>query len=153
MRLILEDKVTLRSLVDHLDDSGQTVEAKNDEYIIAHSDKGLGFKIYLDTDRKFIIFRKFFNLKSDFMHGLEFCNALNNEIVVGKFALDPDMDIDVSYHMSYERGIITAQLMRIYLRFASMLDYLVAKDTDNTIFDFNKKSPTPCMIDPPPSIQ
>lgn len=104
MRLILnEPEVDLKALADHLDDAGQDVELQN-EFIMAHSDKGLGFKLYID-DHKFIVFRSYFPVKTEFQDGLDFCNRLNNDVFMGKFSVDDDFDIDVSYAMTISKGI------------------------------------------------
>lgn len=154
-RLILnQDEVTLKALADHLDDSGFDVETDSEpDALVFHSERGLGFVIKIDEDRKFIQFKSFFPIRNDFLDSIEFCNSLNFSVFLGKFCIDHDGDLCTAYLMSYERGLITAQFSRIYQRFSSMLDYVLERDVEKTVFDFDKKSPAPSQMEAPLLIQ
>lgn len=152
-RLILnEDEVTLGSIANQIDDAGLDVTIDEDTLIL-HTDSGLGFTLSLDTDRKFIVFRTVFPMRNDFLDGHDFCNDLNIHVFMGCFAVDKDSDLLISYAYSYTRGLIVAQLMRVVLRFGSMLDHVVGKDTEKLIFDFSKQARTVDVMDAPPLIQ
>lgn len=144
--VIDEKNISMESLAIHLENAGQIFDQRKDE-IVAHSSNGLGFHLYLDEDRKFIIIRKFYPINVSFDDGLAFSNELNDSVFMGKFHIDDDGDLACSYAISYEKSLNIPQFMRTYHRFSSLVDYVVGLDTDGSIFDFNKKHPVRTPIE------
>jgi len=152
MGLINQSEMSLNVLATHLDNAGWDVESDEDS-ICLHSESGIGFHVVLDEKRFFVVFRTFLPVRNDFLASLDFSNDLNMTKFMGCFAIDSDNDLRISYVMSYEKSLIVAQFSRIALRFANLLEHLVAEDRENTrAFDFDKATKQQRIDSIPPSL-
>jgi len=152
LNIINESDVTLDALATHLEASGWDVNLSDKGSLTLHTENGLAFIVRLDSKRKFVILRSSLPVRSDFTDSLDYCNHLNSNVFLASYSID-EQDLDISYPMSYERGLIASQFMRIVIRYASLLEYLVAKDEDKNIFDFNKGSTEEIAIPAPALLQ
>ena len=151
MSLINQSELNLSVLATHLDNAGWDVMSEADELIL-HTENGIAFNVFLDFKKVFVIFRTYLPLRDDCLAITDYCNNLNLSLFMGRFSIDSDNDLCVSYVMSYDHCLVLSQFSRIALRFASLLEHVVAQDEERTIFDFNKSKdalinlPTPTLV-------
>ena len=139
-KIFQEQEVSLSSLAEHLEDAGWDVNLDKNR-ILLHNNRGIGFSIRLDTDRQFLLIGTWLPFSADFSDSTALANRCNNEVFMGRFSIDGDGDLVVDYAMTYERGLVLAQLTRIVQRFSGMLNHVVDHfDADQVIFDFDRYS-------------
>ena len=137
-KIFAEQDLSLSVLGDHLEDAGWDVQLEK-ERLLLHSERGLGFSLWLDIERQFVMLSTYLPIREDFSDRLALANRCNHEVFLGNFYVDGDGDLVVSYAMTFERGLILAQLTRIVLRFGSMLDHVLRRyDPEGSIFDFGE---------------
>ena len=151
LKIINETDVTVETLADHLEASGWSADLSEKGSLTLLTENGLAFKVRIDRKRKFVVLMTSLPIRCDFLDTLDYCNDLNLHVFLGSYSIDSERDLDVSYPMSYERGLIAPQFMRIVIRFASIIEYIVSKDQDKNIFDFNKDS-TDITTSPAPAL-
>jgi len=151
MGVINQSDMSLEVLATQLDNAGWNLKSDT-EMLTLHTENGIGFTIDLDEEKCFVLFRTCLPVRNDFLASIDYCNDLNFSKFMGKFAIDADNDLRVSYAMPYEKSLLIAQFSRIALRFASLLEHVVSQDKDNLIFDFDKPHqqkidfPTPTTV-------
>lgn len=123
-----ESEITIDALVSHIRDSGLVPHEVQPDGIWMRSRKGLGFRISLIEDRKFIRFATYLPLNRhasiDQKH--ELARRLNENVFLPVFTLDPDEDLTVMYVMPFSGGLIAEAFMSIVNRFGSLLEFVVA---------------------------
>ena len=129
-----ENEVSLSLLAEHLENSGWNVELERDGLKLVTT-AGLCFYIGLDDERKFLNLTSFFRIRKSFEDSYDLVNKLNSHVFLPSFLLDDDGDLMINYVMTYERGLILAQFMRIVRRFAGVLSHvLTTYDPEEQIF-------------------
>jgi len=141
MGLVNQSEINLSVLANHLDNSGWDVMSDTDELIL-HTENGIAFNVLIDLKRLFVILRTYLPVRSDFLGSTDYCNQLNINLFMGRFAIDSDNDLRVCYVMSIEKSLELSQFSRIVLRFASLLEHVVLEEKD-LVFDFNKYKSKP----------
>ncbi len=133
-----EHEVTLENLRSHLVDSGLTSKIVTGSHLALHTPSGIGYQIAVIEYPKFIRIGTYLPLDKlrSMEDKLSFEHRMNDEVFMPTSTLDDDGDLNVSYVMPYEHGLIAGQFTYIVNRFASMLQFMV--DTFNTdgIIDF-----------------
>lgn len=137
MGVINQSDMSLEVLSTQLDNAGWNVKS-DAEMLTLHTENGIGFTIDLDEEKCFVVFRTCLPVRNDFLASIDYCNDLNLNKFMGKFAIDGDNDLRVSYAISYEKTLLISQFSRIALRFGSLLEHVVSQDKENSIFDFDK---------------
>lgn len=151
-KILQESEVSLKALSEHLEDAGWNVDLQQ-QRLVLHTPRGLGFAIRLDVERHFIDFNTHFPVRKTYSAGLDLVNTLNGDVFLGCFSLDEDNDLLVSYPMSYERGLILAQFARIVRRFGSMIEHVVDHfDKDEEVFAFASEETAPTVTDAEPQM-
>ena len=151
MGLINQSEINLSVLEAHLDNAGWDVMSEADELIL-RTENGIAFNVFLNSKYLFVIFRTYLPVRDDCLEITEYCNDLNLNLFMGRFAIDSDNDLCVSYVMSYDHCLVLSQFSRIALRFASLLEHVVGQDEKRKIFNFNKSKdalinlPTPTLV-------
>lgn len=139
-KIFQEQEVSLSSLAEHLEDAGWDVNLDKNRLLL-QTNRGLGFSIRLDPERQFLLLGTWLPLSADFSDSMALANRCNSEVFMGKFSIDSDGDLVIDYVMTYERGLLLAQLTRIIQRFSGMLNHVVEHfDADKVIFDFSRCS-------------
>lgn len=137
-KLLKESEVSLSTLADVLDEAGWTVELEESRCVMS-TDRGIGFGIAMDTERKFLRLGTYLPLHENLQDRVELVTKLNDCVFLPTFSLDKDDDLTINYVMSYEKGLITSQFVRIINRFASMLDYVVNEFNEgDATFNFDR---------------
>lgn len=144
-----ESDITIDTLVSHLRDSGLTPHEVQPDGIWMRSPKGLGFRISLIEDRKFIRFATYLPLNRhasiDQKH--ELARRLNENVFLPVFTLDPDEDLTVMYVLPYEHGLIAGNFVALINRFGSMLEYVVEAFSGDGLIDFGAPTSMPTSFD------
>lgn len=150
--LISENDVTLEILTEKLEDSGWCVRLHTDRLII-RSEDGLKIFIRIDSQRHFLHLGAVLAIDKNYGEALDLVNRMNNDLFLGRCALDTDNDLIIDYQMLYERGLMLAQLTRMLKRFSSLVDYVVVHyDENGEVFPF-KRSSEEASIEPPHTLQ
>ncbi len=126
-----EEQVSLINIEEHLEDCGRRQVSRHEERISLYTEKGLSVSIHIDDDRKFLRLNSYFpidKLRSR-ADKLDLIQRYNCDMFLTSFFLDDDEDVQVSYSMCYERGLIVGQFMIVLNRFCSMMEYIA--DTQN----------------------
>lgn len=150
-KILQEVEVTLQNLGEHLENAGWDVEPKENRLVL-HTTKGIGFVIRLDEARQFINIWTHLPIRKDYTDGLDLVNTLNSDVFLACFNIDSDNDLIVTYQMSYERGLILAQLARIVRRFGSLLEHVMDTYDGDRVFALSPKSEV-TVTEPRPTIQ
>lgn len=131
------------TLVAHVHDSGLTPHEVQPDGIWMRSPKGLGFRISIIEDRKFIRFCTYLPLNRQASIGQkhELARRLNESVFLPVFTLDPDEDLIVMYVMPFNGGLIAENFMAIVNRFGSMLEYVVQIFNPEGIIDLGGSEP------------
>lgn len=142
-----EADITIETLDAHLRDSGLVPYAVQPDVIRLRSEIGIGYRISLITDWKFIRFSTYLPLNRqapiDQKHALT--KRLNEEIFLPVFTVDADEDLTVVYVLPYAHGLIAGNFVSIVTRFASLLEFIV--HTDDGLIDFGGSGTVPAVAD------
>jgi hypothetical protein len=141
-------EITIETLDAHLRDSGVVPYAVLPDAIRLRSEGGIGYRISLITDWKFIRFHTYLPLNRqapiDQKHAL--AKRLNEEIFLPVFTVDQDEDLTVSYVMEYGFGMIAGNFVSIVTRFTSLLEFVV-QTYDDGLIDFGGSGTVPAVAD------
>lgn len=139
-KILQENEVTLQTLANCIEDAGIDVELVVGQRLIVHTPKGLGFSISID-DRKFINLSTNLPIRKGYEYSLDLANRLNWEVFLCCFSIDRDNDLHVNYSMSYEKGLIVAQFMRVFKRFSGVLEHVVDNFNEHgDVFAFSNEN-------------
>jgi hypothetical protein len=139
-KILAEEDVTLDNITVHLKDSGLVPVATDAAGIWLRIASGVAYCIAILDDKKFIRIWTFLPLDRDQPRDmkLDLEHQLNAEIYLPVFSLDHDDDLNVSYLMPYEQGLIAGQFVAIVNRFGSVLDYIVEFRNENGLIKFDR---------------
>ena len=169
IKFLEENQVNLQTITDHLESSGIEVVKqevnRNDASALLVTGAGLNFRIYFDEERKFLRFSTFLPLDPSraYESKLRLIQRFNSELFLASFSLGKDDDLLVMYYMSFVQGINLAQLMKVTIRYAELLEHIVesrncdgmikfANDADNNDDDeVNENSSSNDDIGMPPN--
>ena len=107
------------------------------------SPKGLGFRISIIVDRKFILFFTYLPLNwhdpIDQKH--ELARRLNENVFQPVFTSDQDENLIALHVLPFNGGLIAENLTAIVHRFGSMLEYVVQIFNPEGIIDLGGSEP------------
>ncbi|WP_175002113.1 hypothetical protein [Burkholderia lata] len=111
------------------------------------TERGVGYRISLITDRKFIRFDTYLLLNRQAPIGLKHALAkrLNEDVFLPVFTIDQEEDLTVAYALPYMNGLIAGNFVAVVNRFASLLEFIVHSCNDNGLIDFNPPQVVPTM--------
>ena len=136
-----ESEVTITTLESHIRDSGLVPHEVQLDGIWMRSPKGLGFRISIIENQKFIRFSTYLPLNRqvpiDQKH--ELARRLNENVFLPVFTLDHDGDLAIMYVLPYEHGLIAGNFVAVVNRFGPMLEYVVQTFGEGLI-DFGTRS-------------
>ncbi|MFC7514075.1 hypothetical protein ACFQUU_03555 [Herbaspirillum sp. GCM10030257] len=140
-KILNEDEVTIANLNMHLKDSGLTPTVQNAERILLYTDHGVGFFITMVDRKRFARLGTWLplNKAEPVSRKIDLERKLNREVFLPTFRLDADDDLDISYVLTYQHGLIAGQFISVVNRFASMLDYVVATYNHDGIICFHER--------------
>lgn len=137
-KIFAESDITIETLEAHIRDSGLVPHEVQADGIWIRSPQGLGFRISIIEERKFVQFRTFLPLNRqapiDQKHDL--ARRLNEGVFLPVFAIDSDEDLAVTYVLPYTTGLLAGNYIAIVHRFGSMLEYVVQTFNDDGLIDF-----------------
>lgn len=140
-KIFEQDEITLALLADHLIDSGLQPEFINEETIRLRIPSGIGYRISIVDDPKFIRLVTYFPLSKsiDVRKKLELEHVLNEEVFMPSFYVDEDGtgDLWITYVMPYQHGLIAGQFTYIVNRYASLLQFIVDEYNADGVIDFD----------------
>ncbi|MCG5073459.1 YbjN domain-containing protein [Paraburkholderia tagetis] len=141
--------VTIDALDAHLRDSGLVPYNVQPDCIRLRTEKGIAYRITLDTDRKFIRVATYIPLRrnSPIDQKHELARRLNEEVFLPVFTIDQDGDLAVSYALTYLHGLIGGNFVSIVHRFASLLEYIVDAFNADGLIDFGAPTTVPAVAD------
>jgi hypothetical protein len=144
MTKILEEcEVSLQTLGTLLDDAGISADATDGKSLVLESPAGLKFRIHQDEVRKFLALRTYLPVRKDLDDRFELANRMNSEVFLACFHVDGDGDIGVEYDVSYERGLIAPQFLRLVRRYCGMLDHVLHRFGAEEVFAFGAPAEMP----------
>ncbi|KAJ3473100.1 hypothetical protein NLI96_g13131 [Meripilus lineatus] len=141
-KILEESAVTIEALDAHLRDSGVVPYSVQPDCIRLRTEQGIGYRISLITDRKFIRLGTYLPLNRqapiDLKHAL--AKRLNEDVFLPVFTIDPDEDLTVAYAIPYMNGLIAGNFVAVVNRFASLLEFIVQTYNDDGLIDFGTPS-------------
>ena len=138
MKTFIEHQINIDTLEYHIRDSGLVPHEVQSDGIWMRSPNGLGYRISLIEDRKFIRVSTYLPLNQQAPIGQkhELARRLNEGVFLPVFTLDQDEDLNVMYVLPYEHGLIAGNFVAVVNRFGSMLEYVVQTFNPDGIIDF-----------------
>lgn len=144
-KIFAESEINIDTLESHIRDSGLVPHEVQPDGIWIRSPKGLGFRISIIEDRRFIRFCTYLPLNRhatiDQKHELAW--RLNENVFLPVFTLDQDEDLTVMYVLPVSGGLIAANFMAVINRFGSMLEYVVQTFSGDGLIDFSAPDGAP----------
>jgi hypothetical protein len=148
-KIFNESDVAIETLDAHLRDSGVVPYDVQPDSIRLRTEQGIGYRISLVPDRKFIRFSTYLPLNRqapvEQKHAL--ARRLNEEVFLPVFGLDGDGDLTVGYVLPYTHGLIAGTFVSIANRFASLLEFIVQTCNEDGLIDFGNPEPAPAAAD------
>lgn len=146
-KIFAETDITIDALDAHLRDSGLVPYNLQPDCIRLRSENGIGYRISLITDRKFVRIATYLPLNRqapiDQKHAL--ARRLNDGVFLPVFTIDPDEDLTVAYVMPYAHGLIAGNFVAVVARFASLLEFVVETYRNDGLIDFGGQT-TPSAV-------
>ncbi|MEK0233031.1 YbjN domain-containing protein [Ralstonia pseudosolanacearum] len=148
-KIFAESDITIDALEAHIRDSGMVPHEVQPDGIWMRSPQGLGFRISIIEERKFVQFRTFLPLRHDasLEDKRELARRLNEGVFLPVFTVDDDEDLAISYSMPFTAGLIAGNFIAIVHRFASLLEYVVEVFNSDAMIDFSAPTPMPAVGD------
>ncbi|MFM0007259.1 hypothetical protein PQR57_40690 [Paraburkholderia dipogonis] len=144
-----EADITIETLDAHIRDSGLIPYAVQPDAIRLRTENGIGYRVSLITDWKFVRFSTYLPLNRqapiDQKHAL--AKRLNEQIFLPVFTVDTDEDLTVVYVLPYAHGLIAGNFVSIVTRFASLLEFIVQTYNDDGLIDFGGSGTVPAVAD------
>lgn len=133
------EEVTIENLANHLAEAGLATIATDEDKLWFRTENGIAYSVIILTDKKFVRLSTYLPLDRNRLQEekLAFAHHLNANIFIPAFCLDDEGDLNVSYVLPYQFGMIAAQFSAIVTRFASLLEFLVREQNGDGIIDFN----------------
>ncbi|MFM0208874.1 hypothetical protein PQQ96_15835 [Paraburkholderia sediminicola] len=144
-----ESDITIETLDAHLRDSGLVPYKVQPDGISLRTENGIGYRISIITDRKFIRFSTYMplNRQAPIDQKHELAKRLNEEVFLPVFTVDQDEDLSVAYVMPYAHGLIAGNFVAVVNRFASLLEFIVQTYSDDGLIDFGAPTAVPTVAD------
>ncbi|MDN7925252.1 hypothetical protein [Burkholderia vietnamiensis] len=148
-KIFEESAVSIETLDTHLRDIGVVPYDMQPDCIRLRTEQGIGYRIALDTDRKFIRVATYIPLRRNapIEQKHEPARRLNDEIFLPVFTIDQDADLTVAYAFPYIEGLIAGTFVSIVNRFASLLEFVIHKYNDDGLIDFGAPTTPPPVAD------
>jgi hypothetical protein len=133
------DDVTIVNFAIHLTEAGLVAIATDADKLWFRTENGIAYSVTILDDKKFVRLSTFLPLDRDRPKEdkLTFTHHLNANIFMPVFCLDDEDDLNVSYALPYQFGMIAAQFSAMVIRFASLLEFLVREQNDDGIIAFS----------------
>lgn len=133
------EEVTIENLATHLAEAGLLTIATDEDKLWYRTENGIAYSITVLHDKKFIRLSTYLPLDRDRPKDekLAFAHHLNANIFMPVFCLDDEDDLNVSYVIGYQFGMIAAQFSAMVIRFGSLLEFLVREQNEDGIIDFS----------------
>ncbi|RDK04602.1 hypothetical protein [Paraburkholderia lacunae] len=148
-KIFTEAEISIETLDAHLRDSGLIPYAVQPDCIRLRTETGVGYRISIITDRKFIRFSTYLPLNRQAPIGQKHALAkrLNEDVFLPVFTIDTDEDLIVAYAMPFSGGLIAGTFVSIVNRFASLLEFIVQTYDDDGLFDFGGSGTVPAVAE------
>ena len=133
------EEVTIENLATHLTEAGLLAIATDEDKLWFRTENGIAYSVSILDEKKFVRLSTYLPLDRDRPkeEKLTFAHHLNANIFMPTFCLDDEGDINVSYVIGYQFGMIAAQFSAMVIRFASLLEFLVRDQNDDGIIAFS----------------
>ena len=138
------EEVTIENLGTHLTEAGLLAIATDEDKLWFRTENGIAYSVTILDDKKFVRLSTYLPLDRDRPkeEKLPFAHHLNANIFMPVFCLDDEDDLNVSYVIGYQFGLIAAQFSAMVIRFASLLEFLVREQNDDGIIVFGVRGRT-----------
>lgn len=148
-KIFIESDITIENLDTHLRDSGLVSYKVQPDGISLRTENGIGYRISIITDRKFIRFSTYLPLyrQAPINQKHELARRLNDEVFLPVFSVDADEDLTVAYVMPYTAGLIAGSFVSVVTRFASLLEFIVATYNADRLIDFGVPSSASSVLE------
>jgi hypothetical protein len=148
-KFFTESDITIETLDSHLRDSGLVPYKVQPDGISLRTENGIGYRISIITDWKFIRFSTYMplNRQAPIDQKHELAKRLNEEVFLPVFTVDQDEDLSVAYVMPYAHGLIAGNFVSVVNRFGSVLEFVVETYNDDGLIDFGSPAATPKSLD------
>ncbi|MGH8790535.1 MAG: YbjN domain-containing protein [Cupriavidus necator] len=148
-KIFAESDITIDALEAHIRDSGMVPHKVQPDAIWLRTENGIGFRISLIADRKFIRIGTYLplNRQAPIDQKHELARRLNEEVFLPVFTLDQDEDLTVTYVLPYTHGLIAGNFVSVVNRFASLLEYVVQTFNEDRLIDFGSLGMVATLID------
>ncbi|WP_420210178.1 YbjN domain-containing protein [Burkholderia aenigmatica] len=148
-KIFEESSVSIEALDAHLRDSGVVPYSVQSDCIRLRTEQGIGYRISLINDRKFIRFGTYLPLNRQAPIDLKYAlaNRLNEDVFLPVFTIDPDEDLTVAYVLPYIGGLIAGNFVAVVNRFASLLEFVVEQYHADHLIDFGTPNALPVVVD------
>lgn len=135
------EEVTIGNLANHLAEAGLATIATDEDKLWFRTENGIAYSVIILADKRFVRLSTYLPLDRDRSNDekLVFAHHLNANIFMPVFCLDDEDDLNVSYVLPYQFGLIAAQFCAMVIRFASLLEFLVREQNEDGIIDFNSR--------------
>lgn len=152
-KIFEESTVSIEILDAHLRDSGVVPYDVQPDVIRLRTEQGIGYRISLIPDRKFIRFATYLplNRKAPIEQKLELARRLNEDVFLPVFTIDQDEDLGVAYVLPYGGGLIAGNFVSIVNRFASLLEFVVEMYNENALIHFGAPTVVPTVAEGGPA--
>ncbi|MBX3754138.1 MAG: YbjN domain-containing protein [Ralstonia sp.] len=152
-KIFNESDITIDNLAAHIRDSGLVPYMVDADGIRLRSPQGLGFRIAIIENRKFIQLMTYLPLRRDatLEDRRELARRLNEGVFLPVFTIDQDEDLSVSYSLPFTGGLVAAAFMSVVNRFGSLLEYVVHAHNDDALIDFGRPAAVPANVDSGPA--
>ncbi|RYF75344.1 MAG: hypothetical protein EOO39_07070 [Cytophagaceae bacterium] len=133
------EEVTIENLVTHLAEAGLLTIATDEDKLWFRTENGIAYSITIIDDKKFVRLSTYLPLDRDRPKEdkLTFAHYLNAHVFMPTFCLDNEDDLNVSYLLPYQFGMIAAQFSAMVIRFASLLEFLVREQNNDGLIAFS----------------
>ncbi|KVR51982.1 hypothetical protein [Burkholderia ubonensis] len=144
-----EAEISIETLDALLRDSGVVPYDVQPDGIQLRTENGIGYRICLIPDRKFIRFATYLPLNRQVPIELkhELARRLNDEIFLPVFTIDQVEDLTVAYVLPYMQGLVAGNFVSIVNRFASLLEFILATYNRDGLIDFGVLTTVPAVAD------
>lgn len=149
-KIFTESDITIDALeAHHIRDSGLVPHKVQPDGIWLRTENGIGYRISIIEDRKFVQFRTFLpvNRQAPIDQKHDLARRLNEGVFLPVFAIDSDEDLVVTYVLPYTAGLLAGNFIAIVHRFGSMLEYVVQTFNEDGLIDFGEPAPVSAGAD------
>ncbi|CAG9183219.1 YbjN domain-containing protein [Cupriavidus pinatubonensis] len=137
-KIFIESDIIIATLETHIRDSGLVPHKVQPDGIWLRTENGIGYRISIIEDRKFIRFGTYLPLirQAPIDQKQDLARRLNENVFLPVFTIDQDEDLTVAYVLPYAHGLIAGNFLSVVNRFASLLEYVVQTHNEDGLIDF-----------------